>query len=242
MSAAARHVGSGGSRRHRGASVGEMSRRRRGGGSKSAQVVLGFVPRLVLGRDAAHELRVYEGAVVNHLSLGSLVTLMCTGGYAVVAFISPLNLARTFGGRGWTSGKRKDDSLQAVVIILIVVGVCYAHSGVSTRRELVAATPRPRHGLSGGRGATAAAMRVLWWSRRHRGRDAGPFGGRGRDAGRPSQTPQVLYHLVTAIYHLARTGVPVAIGNVQNANRTVRADIAKKYPVVDRRKTRRKSE
>mmetsp|Transcript_26593 Transcript_26593/g.81798 ORF Transcript_26593/g.81798 Transcript_26593/m.81798 type:complete len:241 (-) Transcript_26593:13-735(-) len=142
-----------------------------------AAVVLGFVPRLVLGRDAAHELRVYEGAVVNHLSLGSLVTLMCTGGYAVVAFISPLNLARTFGGRGWTSGKRKDDSLQAVVIILIVVGVCY-----------------------------------------------------------------VLYHLVTAIYHLARTGVPVAIGNVQNANRTVRADIAKKYPVVDRRKTRRKSE
>ena len=48
----------------------------------------------------------------------------------------------------------------------------------------------------------------------------------------------LLYHLVTAVYYLARTGLPVAVDNVKNANADVRRQIAERYRVVDRRKAK----
>mmetsp|Transcript_19752 Transcript_19752/g.58764 ORF Transcript_19752/g.58764 Transcript_19752/m.58764 type:complete len:240 (-) Transcript_19752:31-750(-) len=139
----------------------------------AAAGVLGFVPRAVLGRHGAEELRVCRGPVRNHFSVGSLATLALSGGYAIVAFVGPLNLAHHVSFRRRFSSKSRDDSLQIMLVILIVVGIGY-----------------------------------------------------------------LLYHLCTAVYNLARTGLPVAVDNVRHANEDVRRKIAEKYKVVDRRKAR----
>ena len=89
----------------------------------AAAGVLGFTPRLVPG--AAQELQVARNPVLNHFSVGGVATLILTGGYAVVAFVGPLNLANLSRGR-WGSRRNRDENLQAMLLLLVVV-LCLIH-------------------------------------------------------------------------------------------------------------------
>ena len=75
----------------------------------AAAGVLGFTPRLVLGANP-QELQVARNPVLNHFSVGGVATLILTGGYAVVAFVGPLNLANLSRGR-WGSRRSRDENL-----------------------------------------------------------------------------------------------------------------------------------
>ena len=62
--------------------------------------------------------------MLNHFSVGGVATLILTGGYAVVAFVGPLNLANLSRGR-WGSRRNRDENLQATLALLLVVGLCF---------------------------------------------------------------------------------------------------------------------
>ena len=106
----------------------------------AAAGVLGFTPRLVPG--AAQELQVARNPVLNHFSVGGVATLILTGGYAVVAFVGPLNLANLSRGR-WGSRRNRDENLQATLALLLVVGLCYLlyHLATSTYRLMRTGVP-----------------------------------------------------------------------------------------------------
>ena len=106
----------------------------------AAAGVLGFAPRLVPG--AAQELQVARNPVLNHFSVGGVATLILTGGYAVVAFVGPLNLANLSRGR-WGSRRNRDENLQATLALLLVVGLCYLlyHLATSTYRLMRTGVP-----------------------------------------------------------------------------------------------------
>ena len=107
----------------------------------AAAGVLGFTPRLVLGANA-QELQVARNPVLNHFSVGGVATLILTGGYAVVAFVGPLNLANLSRGR-WGSRRNRDENLQATLALLLVVGLCYVlyHLATSTYRLMRTGVP-----------------------------------------------------------------------------------------------------
>ena len=107
----------------------------------AAAGVLGFTPRLVLGANA-QELQVARNPVLNHFSVGGVATLILTGGYAVVAFVGPLNLANLSRGR-WGSRRNRDENLQATLALLLVVGLCYLlyHLATSTYRLMRTGVP-----------------------------------------------------------------------------------------------------
>ena len=91
----------------------------------AAAGVLGFAPRVVLGRRAARALpRLSERAVVHHLSVGSLSALVASGVYAFASVVGPANLAHNFAFRRRFSS-RKDDNIQTALVLLAVVGACY---------------------------------------------------------------------------------------------------------------------
>ena len=104
----------------------------------AAAGLLGFTPRLI----AAPELRVVRNPLLNHFSVGSMTTLVLTGGCAVVTMIGALNLANLSRGR-WGSRRGKDESLQAMLILLVVVGLGYLvyHLATSTYRLMRTGVP-----------------------------------------------------------------------------------------------------
>lgn len=105
-----------------------------------AASILGFAPRALLGRRAAHRLRVAENPIANHVSLGGVLSLAASGAYWL-----PLDVTRHLGARGRFRPGGRDDSLESMVMfaVLVVCGAAYAAYHLAVGAYNVARTGVP---------------------------------------------------------------------------------------------------
>ena len=91
-------------------------------------IALGFVPGLLL--DDAELVCFSSSRPLDHMILGSISTLACAGGWALIQLYAHLgfwtrvvnNPWRTFGGG---RGKKSGDGTNSIVLMLVAVGACY---------------------------------------------------------------------------------------------------------------------
>ena len=109
----------------------------------AAAAILGFAPRLVVGRRAADRLpRLSARPLVNHLGVGSLSALCASGLYAATTLVGPVNLVNQLAFRRRYRA-RKEDSIEAALALLVVVGACYLLYHLATSVYYLARTGIP---------------------------------------------------------------------------------------------------